>query len=78
MNKKMDIERTELHPVPVKAPRHHLGMDFIGPISPPAESGNRYELTISDYFTKFGWSIALPTKEALGVVAARREVCYGL
>ena len=57
MNKKMDIERPELHPIPVKAPWHHLGMDFVGPISPPAQSGNRYVLTISDYFTKFGWAV---------------------
>ena len=28
INKKMDIERPELHPVPVKAPWHHLGMDL--------------------------------------------------
>ena len=77
MNKKMDIERPELHPIPVKAPWHHLGMDFVGPIGPPAQSGNRYVLTISDYFTKFGWAVALPTKEASGVVAALREVCKG-
>ena len=77
MNKKMDIERPEFDPIPVKAPWHHLGMDFVGPISPPAQSGNRYVLTISDYFTKFGWAVALPTKEASGVVAALREVCKG-
>ena len=49
-------------------------MDFIGPISPPSQSGNRYILTISDYFTKFAWAKALPTKEAVNVVSALREV----
>jgi len=28
----------------------------------------------SDYFTKYAWAKALPTKEAVGVVAAMREV----
>ena len=32
MNKKIEIERPELHPVPVKTPWHHLGMYFVGPI----------------------------------------------
>ena len=49
-------------------------MDFIGPISPISEKGNRYILTISDYFTKYAWAKALPTKEAVGVVNAMREV----
>ena len=38
-------------------------------------TGNRYILTISDYFTRFGWAKALPTKEAEGVVSALKEVC---
>ncbi len=50
-------------------------MDFVGPISPPSKNGNRYVLTISDYFTKFAWAKALPTKEAVNVVQALRQVC---
>jgi len=76
MNRKIVTERPELHPVAVKAPWFQLGMDFVGPISPPSQSGNRYILTISDYFTKFGWAKALPTKEAIHVVAALREVSF--
>ena len=53
---------------------YHLGMDFVGPISPPSRTGNRYILTISDYFTKFAWAKALPTKEAVNVAQALREV----
>ena len=37
-------------------------------------SGNSYILTVSDYFTRFGWAKALPTKEAVNVVQALREV----
>ena len=74
MNKKISTVRPELFPVPVKSPWYHLGMDFVGPISPPSRSGNRYILTISDYFTKFGWAKALQSKEASNVVGALREV----
>lgn len=74
MNKLVKSERPELHPVPVKSAWYHLGMDFIGPISPPSSDGNRYILTVSDYFTKFAWAKALPTKEAQPVVCALREV----
>ena len=45
--------RPELHLIAVKSPRHHLGIDFIGPISPTSRAGNHYILTVSDYFTKF-------------------------
>ena len=76
MNKKLDIVHPELYPVPVKSPWYHIGMDFVGPISPTSSSGNRYILTISDYFTKFVWAKALPTKEAANVVGALREVRY--
>ena len=74
INKKIDTVRPELHPVPVKAPWYHLGMDFVGPISPQSVSGNRYILTISDYFTKFTYAKAVPTKEAKNVVGIMREV----
>ena len=74
MNKKLERGRPELHPIAVKSPWHHLGMDFIGPISPTSQAGNRYILTVSYYFTKFAWAKALPTKEAAGVVSALKEV----
>ena len=54
--------------------KSHLG--FVGPISPPSSAGNRYILTVSDYFTKFAWAHALPTKEAVSVVAALRQVRF--
>lgn len=65
--KKLEITRPELHPVPVHSPWFHVGIDFVGPISPSSKSGNRYILTLSDYFTKWVEAIPLPTKEAHGV-----------
>ena len=74
MNKRLNLEHPELHPVPVKSPMYHIGIDFVGPISPMSSSGNRYILMVSDYFTRFGWAKALPTKEAKNVVSALKEV----
>ena len=74
MNKKIDTGRPELHPIPIKSPWYHVGVDFVGPISPPSMNGNRYILTLLDYFTRFGWAKALPTKEAKGVFTALKEV----
>ena len=34
MNKKMTSTTPELHPVPVKSPWYHIGIDFVGPITP--------------------------------------------
>ena len=76
MNKKLTSERPELHPIPVKSPMYHIGIDFVGPISPISSAGNRYILTVSDYFTRFGWAKALPTKEAKNVVGALKEVIH--
>lgn len=64
----------ELHPVPVVSPWYHIGIDFIGPISPPSHQGNSYILTISDYFTKFVEAVPLPNKLASGVAAALFKV----
>ena len=61
---------------PSSSPWYHIGMDFIGPISQPSEAGNRYILTISDYFTTYAWAKAMLSKEAAGVVSAMREVIY--
>ena len=56
-----------LHCVPVVLPWHHVGIDFIGPISPPSTQGSHYILTMADYFTKFVEAIPTPTKHADGV-----------
>ncbi|KAL5471569.1 hypothetical protein EMCRGX_G029696 [Ephydatia muelleri] len=43
---------------------YHVAIDFIGPISPMSLSGNRYILTLSDYFSKWVEAVATPSKEA--------------
>lgn len=70
----MAIGAPELHPVPVISPWYHIGIDFIGPITPASHHGNQYILTISDYFTKFVQAIAMPNKLASGVAAALYKV----
>ena len=50
-----------------------LGLDFVGPISPPSLKGNCYIMTVSDYFSKFGFAHALLTKEAVPTVAVLRQ-----
>ena len=74
MNKKMTSTTPELHPVPVKSPWYHIGIDFVGPITPTSSSGNRYILTVSDYFTKWTEAVALPSKHAQGVAEALFKV----
>ena len=59
----------------VHSPWFHLGIGFVGPISPPSDSGNRYILALSDYFTKWVEAIPLPSKEAPGIANALFKVC---
>lgn len=68
----MTLGAPELCPVPVVSPWYHIGIDFIGQISP--YQGNRYNLTISDYFTKSVQAIPMPDKLATGVAEALLKV----
>ena len=74
MNRKMTTGVPELHPIAVKSPWHQLGIDFVGPLTPPAEDGSRYILTLSDYFTKWVEAVLTPGKSANGVAAALFKV----
>ena len=76
MNRKLTSGAPELNPIPVRNPWYHIGIDFVGPLSPIAEDGSRYILTVSDYFSK--WVEALPTanKEATTVAEALFKVWY--
>ena len=65
--------RPQLYPVPVKSPWYYLGIDIIGPYSSPSSNGNKYVLTVCDYFSKFVWTKPLPSKEAKNVTQALRE-----
>lgn len=72
--RKVSKAAPQLHPVPVVSPWYHIGIDFIGPISPPSQQGNVYILTIIDYFTKFVEAVPLPNKLASGVAAVLFKV----
>jgi hypothetical protein len=64
----------ELHPIPVISKTwHQIGIDFIGPLTTTA-GGNKYILTVVDYFTKWPEATALPTKEANGVASFLLEI----
>ncbi len=76
--RKLNKAAPELHPVPVITPWHHIGIDFIGPISPPSVQGNKYILTISDYFTKFVEAIPLKDKYATTVATSLFKVCLSI
>eukprot|EP00731_Ephydatia_muelleri_P011336 Em0006g230a len=69
-SQKLSISTPELFPVPVHSPWHHVGIDFVGPISPKTTSGNSYILTLCDYFTKWVEAVAFPTKEASGIASS--------
>lgn len=71
----MSIATPELHPIPVKSPWYHLGIDFIGPVT-TSEKGNKFILTISDYCTKWVEAVALVTKCASATAGAMFKVRY--
>ena len=74
MNRKMTTRVPELHPVAVKEPWYMVGIDFVGPLTPLADDGSRYILTLSDYFTKWVEAIPTPDKSAPQVASSLFKV----
>ena len=70
----MVIEKSELHPVPVKSPWHLVASDFVCPITPTSRQENRYILTLSDYFTRYVEATPLPNKCDPGVAGTLFKV----
>lgn len=58
--------RSELHPIPVTKVWHRVGIDLVGPL-PETKSGNRYIITLCDYFSKWPEAAPLQSKCAEGV-----------
>ena len=80
-NQKTTTITPELHPIPVKSPWHHIGVDFIGPVMTstnfiPAFKFLSFILTLSDYCSKWVEAIPLPTKCASGTAGAIFKVTY--
>lgn len=76
MNKNPIVTVPELHPVPIHHPWYHVGIDFVGPITPVSKNGHRFILTLSDYFTKWVEAVPLPSKCAEGVAKTLFKVHY--
>lgn len=67
MKRKFDKPSLSLHPVPVqKGPWKQVGIDLVGPL-PETKSGNKYIMTVTDYFSKWPEAKAIPSKEACEV-----------
>ena len=60
--------RSELHPIPVTKVWHRVGINLVGPL-PEIKRGNKYIITLSDYFSKWPEAAPLPSKEATGVAS---------
>ena len=56
-----------LHPIPVSDTWKKVGIDLIEP--PQSRNGNRYCITLTDYFSKWPEAEAIPTKGAKHVAA---------
>ena len=70
-NKKLKKAAGGLHPIPVKLQAFcqafcQLGMDLIGPL-PETPRGNRFIVTLTDYFSKWAEAVPLPSKHAGGI-----------
>ena len=55
--------QADLFPIPIEPPFHHLGVDCMGPL-PVTDSGSRYIVVFTDYFTKWVEAFAVPSIEA--------------
>ena len=65
-NPQLQKPRAELHPIPVTEAWHRVGIDLVGPL-PETRAGNKYIITLSDYFTKWPEAAPLQSKCAEGV-----------
>ena len=56
-----------------------LGLDFVGPLAPASESGNRYIIILVDYFTQYMFACAVPQAtgdEARGLLESVVELLH--
>ena len=73
-NKTAPRPRWPLQPIEIKPiPFYIVGVDIIGPLK-TTKSGNRYILTVIDYFTKFAEAEPLRNQEAETVVRALERI----
>ena len=67
-NAKLHKHHEPLHPIKVKGEAwHQVGMDLIGPLQ-ETSCGNKYIMTVTDYYTK--WAEAAPLKDKTAISVA--------
>ena len=66
VNSRMPKQRPELHPIPVTDVWNQIGIDIVGPL-PETVRGNKYIITVTDYFSKWPEAGPLADKSAGGV-----------
>ena len=65
------VPKVPLGKVPIiDTPFKRIGMDLVGPISPPTSKGHRYILTVVDYATRYPEAVALKNIETTTVAEA--------
>ena len=73
-NKAVPRPRWPLKPIEiVPIPFYMIGVDLIGPLK-TTRSGNKYILSVIDYYTKYAEAEALPNQEAETIVRALEEI----
>ena len=73
-NKVVPMPRSPMKPIEVKPqPFYMVGVDIIGPLKTTSQ-GNRYILSVIDYYTKYTEAEPLPNKEAKTVVKALEQI----
>ena len=58
----------------VPVPFYMIGVDIIGPLKKTRSSGNKYILSVIDYYTKYAEAEALPNQEAETIVRVLEQI----
>ena len=69
--------RSALKQYNVGLPLERVGIDIIGPVV-QSNFGNKYILTICDYFTKFVVAVPMKNQEARTVARTLRPICLNI
>ena len=57
----------------VPIPFYMIGVDIIGPLK-TTDRGNKYILSVVDYYTKYAEAVALPNQKAVTVARALEDI----
>ena len=73
-NKAVPRPRSPMKPIEVvPVPFYMIGVDIIGPLKTTSR-GNKYILSVIDYYTKYAEAVALPNQEAVPVARALEDI----